>query len=112
MCQSIYRTRQSRVSKSLSVPAAAGAGSGAALGYTLVLSTQAGAGLCLCGALSGALLGGTLPRFVSDEEMRRIHWTLFVCGILLAGAVLFAVTVSMFDPTMFALCPFCGQPLA
>jgi hypothetical protein len=111
MCQQVIQSNRPRFSEALRAPTLISSGVGAALGYTLATTAQASGGVCLCSALSGALIGNILPRFASDEEMRPIHWALFCCGTLLAATALVVIVLHTFNPAMLGLCPFCGQAL-
>ena len=82
------------------------------LSYSLLSTAQASRGCAICGLASAAMIGSIFPRFVSDEEFSLIHWVLFAAGTLLAAGVMAAVLIHNFNPYAFALCPFCGRPLA
>jgi hypothetical protein len=111
MCQQVIRSNRPSLSETLRAPTSIGTGAGAALGYTLAFTSQATAGVCLCSAVSGALLGNILPRFAGDDELRPIHWALFCCGTLLAATALVVIVMHTFNPAMLGLCPFCGQAM-
>lgn len=87
------------------------ASAGAAVSYTLATSARASSSLCLCSIISGASLGWVLPRFAGEDEMLWVHWILFGLGTILAAMVLLGIAIHNFNPMMFALCPFCGQPV-
>jgi len=89
-----------------------GSAAGVALSYSALSTAQASRGCAICGVLSGAMIGNILPRFARDEEFRRVDWVLFAAGTLLAAGVMAAIAIHNFNPYAFALCPFCGRPLA
>jgi hypothetical protein len=112
MCQSLTWAHRPSLAVQLHVPTLAGTAAGAALGYTLAATNQQGTGLCLCSLASGAVIGAILPRLASEDEVTWIHWFLLSLATVLAAALFLGVAIHTFNPYMFALCPFCGRPLA